>query len=137
MCTFIAIMCVHVYISTIMCVHTCVHFYPPCVCSPVNVAETLPEFLVVHTPQDTPQPHSGSQTPNTPYLPSPAGSMQGLQTGRGSSVVSVTVWCPMVVVVVAMVMVIMTLMKSIPNCPHLPSVLAIWRDCRTDFDQVW
>ncbi|XP_076465247.1 dmX-like protein 2 isoform X2 [Babylonia areolata] len=51
-----------------------------------NVAETMPEFLVVHTPQDTPQPHSGTQTPNTPYLPSPAGSVQGLQTGRGSSV---------------------------------------------------
>ncbi|KAL8625455.1 hypothetical protein ACOMHN_018600 [Nucella lapillus] len=52
-----------------------------------NVTETMPEFLVVHTPQDTPLPLSGTQTPNTPYLPSPAGSVQGLQTGRGSSVV--------------------------------------------------
>ncbi|XP_070175544.1 dmX-like protein 2 isoform X2 [Littorina saxatilis] len=51
-----------------------------------NVTETMPEFLVIHTPQDTPAPHSGSQTPNTPYLPSPAGSTQGLQTGRGTSV---------------------------------------------------
>lgn len=51
-----------------------------------NAAETLPEFLVVHTPQDTPQPHSGSQTPNTPYVPSPIGSVQAMQTGRGTSV---------------------------------------------------
>lgn len=52
-----------------------------------NATETMPEFLVVHTPQETPQPHSGSQTPNTPYPSSPAGSVQGgLQTGRGSSV---------------------------------------------------
>ncbi|KAK7475121.1 hypothetical protein BaRGS_00033613 [Batillaria attramentaria] len=52
-----------------------------------NAAETLPEFLVVNTPQDTPQPHSGTQTPNTPYVPSPVGSVQGLQTGRGTNVV--------------------------------------------------
>nr|KAG5690690.1 hypothetical protein BaRGS_013476 [Batillaria attramentaria] len=51
-----------------------------------NAAETLPEFLVVNTPQDTPQPHSGTQTPNTPYVPSPVGSVQGLQTGRGTNV---------------------------------------------------
>lgn len=43
---------------------------------------------MIHTPQDTPQPHSGSQTPGTPYVPSPVGTAQGLQAGRGTSVVS-------------------------------------------------
>ncbi|PVD19781.1 hypothetical protein C0Q70_20272 [Pomacea canaliculata] len=52
-----------------------------------SIPESAPEFLVIHTPQDTLQPHSGSQTPSTPYAPSPLGSSQNLQTGRGASMV--------------------------------------------------
>ncbi|XP_035825075.1 dmX-like protein 2 [Aplysia californica] len=51
-----------------------------------NPGPELPEFLVVQTPQDTPQPMSGSQTPGSPYVPSPNASQIGLQTGRGTSV---------------------------------------------------